>query len=432
MSKQQRIIYDVMGVLLGLVLVVGFLKYFNIHWIESTTSYTKITINFLVPMNQNNLQEHIELISEDNNQNAFNYSIYWINNHTAEIILKEQGEIKGQKIIFKINHAPSQYDGIYKSTSLPIQLKADIQLLSSNEFLISSTRSFIVAFNTPISLQQVYKSLQSEAKFQIKPYKNTNDTQFIFTPEKALSNGQIYILLFKAGMCAKSGTLLKEDQAVILHVDQKPTITKTYPINGDKWIGLYPRILLESGEDITNAEAYINGVSLKGKLINSKKAYFLLDDLLQPETCYHLTFQVQSASGEVSELKQIDFTTTTLNDKRFWMDIHVGNSKEIRCYLGTKCIKTIPFETSQNIDSLTLGTYYLQGKSEVYEDPEHNLGGNYWVNISNQLGIQGTLRDAYWQPINNLEHAKNMIITDEEAAWLYEKLEHDTMIVVRR
>lgn len=428
MSKKQHKMYYIFGILLGIIIGIGFLKYFNLYWVESNTAYTKVTINFLFPIRQANFTEHIQVIGEGD----IAYQSHWINAHTVELILKEKGEIKGQKAVLKINHLPTQYNGLDKSVSIPIQFKADIQLASSNQFLISSTGSFTIAFNTPITVQQLYKSIQCEAEFDIKPYDTDCTTQFIFTPKKTLENGKIYILRFLAGMRAKSGTLLKENQTILLAVDQKPTITKTYPVNGDKWIGLYPRLLLESQEDIVNAKAYINGVIIDGTLIDSKHAYFLLDDLLQPEKNYDLSFQIQTASGELSDMRQVRFTTTTLNDKRFWLDIHIGNTKEIRCYEENKRIRTIPFEMSKEVSNLLLGTYYLQGTSEVYEDSENHLGGNYWICISNQLGIQGTLRDAYWQPINDISHAKNMIITDEEAHWLYEKVTSDTMIIIRR
>lgn len=432
MSKEQRIIYNVMGVLLGIMIAVGFLKYFDLYWVEADTSYVKVTINFLFPMEQNQIKEHIQFVDEKNHQRKVEYSIRWLNSHTVDLILREQGEIKGYKGILKIDNAPSIYRGMNKSMNIPIQFKADIQLVSASQFLISSTNSFVVAFNTPISLQQLNKAFQSERKFDIKPYANTDDTQFIFTPKKALKNGETYVLLFKKGMYSKSRTLLKENQSIILKVDQKPTITKTYPINGDKWIGLYPRMLLETKEPIVKAEAYINGITIEGKLVDSNHAYFLLDDLLKPEVAYQLAFQVQVASGEKSEIKQVDFVTTTLSQKRFWLDIHIGDLKEIRCYQGTQLMRTIPFEMTKKIEDVILGTYYLQGKAEVYEDSENHLGGNYWMNISNQLGIQGMLRNAYWQPVNDFRHAKNMITSDEDAAWLYEKMEQDMMIIVRR
>ena len=431
MSKQHRMIYYALGLLLGIIIAISLLKYFGLYWVESNTDYTKVTINFLFPMEQSNFQNSIQIISKEGQSDTFQYATHWINRHTVELVVQEGEQIKGQKVVLKVNCAQSMYPSICKSMSIPIQFKTDIKLTSPSQFLVSSTNPFIIGFNTPISLQQLCKSLQCETEFDISPCKNTDDTQFVFVPKKALSNGESYALLFKAGMCAKSGTFLREDQAIIIKVDEKPTITKTYPINGDKWIGLYPRILLESKEDMVHAEACINGITLVGKLIDSQHAYFLTNELLQPETSYHLSFQIETASGEKSDLKQIDFTTTTLSKKRFWLDIHVGNSNQIKCYEGTQCIRTIPFEISKKITPLLYGTYYLQNKSDVYEDNENHLGGNYWMSISNQLGIQGTLRDAYWQPISNNSQAKNMIITDEDAAWLYERMEPETMIIVR-
>lgn len=441
MIKKSRMTYCVWATFVVVIIICWFLKCFNLSWVESNTSYSKITINFLFPMQQETFKEHIQLVSKREGQTAFDCSVQWLNEQVVELKLKEQNPLKGQKVQLIIDKAPSKIKGLTKSAKIPVQFKADIELLSpTSNLLISSTSSFIVTFNTPIDIKQLSKWLQCDTAFNIEPCKLTtaagkeikDDTRYLLTPKTALENGKKYILLLRAGMRSKSGTYLKQNQAITLQVDQKPYITKTYPIDGDKWIGLYPRILLESQEDIVGAEAYLNGNRVKGKLTDSKHAYFLLDGLLRPETQYELTFQTQVASGEVSEPRQVHFTTTTIANKRFWIEIRLGNQKQIYCYEGEKCIRIIPFELGSKKDERLLGTYYLQGKAEVYEDAENNLGGNYWLMISDQLGIQGQLRDAYWQPSENKSLAKNIIVSDEEALWLYKKSESETMVIVRK
>ncbi|MBE6023474.1 MAG: hypothetical protein E7231_09605 [Cellulosilyticum sp.] len=440
MNKPYRIIYYVLGICIFSIVMFCSLKYLNLSWVESNTSYVKVTINFLIPMEQDQLKEHIQLRGTRENQTAFNYSIKWLNKQVVELKFEEQNELKGQKIKLIIGAAPTQFKGLSKSATIPLQFKTDIELLEpTNKLLVSSTHAFVIAFNTPVSMQQINKYLQCETRFDIKPFEIatsagesfTDDTRFLLTPKSALENGKNYILIIKAGMRAKCGTFLKQDQIIQLEVDQKPTINKTYPIDGDKWIGLYPRILLESKEEVAQVYAMINNQPLKGTLVDSKHAYFILDELLKPETAYELKFQVQVSSGEVSESKVIHFTTTTLEQKRFWMDIHLGKEKQICCYEGTKCIRKIPCQYTQNKNAYLLGTYYLQGKAEVYEDNSNYLGGNYWMIISDKLGIQGDLRDSYWQPSNQFNKAKNIIISDEDAAWLYGKIATDTMIIVR-
>lgn len=441
MNKKHQKIYWISLAVLFIVAVFCFFKNFNLSWVETNINHAKITINFLFPMDQGAFNEHIRLISQREDNRNFSYSLKWLNNQVVEIKLQEENEIKGQKIKLLIHNAPTRLGGLTKSETVTIQFKSTIEILSpKSELLISSTNPFIVQFNTPMNLKQIYKYLQCDAEFYIKPYetvdsngnKYTDDTKYILIPKNPLENEKSYVLLFKAGMASKSGALLKSNQAIMLQVDKKPTIIKTYPAEGDKWIGLYPRFTLESKEPITRALATINGQTINGILIDNYHAYFLLDDLLKPETAYHIDFQIQVESSEFSETKGVEFSSTTLNQNRFWLDIRCENVQEINCYEGNKLIKTIPYTMKSKDNIPRFGTYYLQGKAEVYENNKQQIGANYWMIINETFGIHGDIRNAYWQRLNHTISAKNIVITDEEAAWLYEKMNDQNMIIIRK
>lgn len=427
--------------LLVLVILLGgigaSLTCFNLSWIETIPNEAKITINFLVPMNHEHFEENIKITALDQSHNQYSYQVNWLNTQVVEIKLKEEGKTRGHKIELFIDHAPSTIQNIYKSSRIPVQFKTEICIKSPQQHLtISSTKAFSVIFNTPISLKELSRAFQCEVPFLIEAYhessnENLNDktTQFIFKPSKPLENGKVYSLVFKAGMRAVSGVCLKQDLHIELEVDQKPTILEVYPNNRDKWIGLYPRFLVTSKENITGAIAKLNGKTLNGILTDKRHAYFLADELLLPETNYSLEIQVKVKSGEVSEVKKIEFSTTSIDQDRIWLDIHYDEAT-IDCYQGKKKIRRIPCQFPRYL--LPFGTYYLQGKQEIYEDDVHQLGGNYWIIISGKMGIQGDLRDAYWQPITMSSNASNLVISDEHAAWLYEKVENDTMVTFRR
>lgn len=438
MNKTYKLTFYLIGILTFILAVGAFLKFGHFSWIDTNTSYAKVTINFLFPMDQATFEEHLLIADAKENQTQFNYSINWLNDHTAEITLTEQNELKGQKVKLIISNAPTKYKGFYKTVNIPVQFKADIKLIEpTTELLISSTNSFLIAFNTPITLTQLNKYIQSNIPFSIQSYDTTDetvsypkDTCFVLTPEAPLENGQTYTLFIKAGMHSKAGTFLKENQVIQLKVDEKPSIKKTYPNDGDKWIGLYPHISVESKEEVIKITATLNGTPLKGKLIDATHAYFILDQLLKPETEYELVFQAQVESGETSDIKKVHFTTTTIDKNRFWLDIRL-NKKQIKCYEGTKCIKVLPFKKGFKNNAQLFGTYYLKGKLEVYEDTTSHLGGNYWMMITDQIGIQGDLRNASWQTSTDIKHSSNLILTDANAKWLYEMITSDTMIIIR-
>ena len=421
--------------------LLGFLRTFNLSWVETYDHEAKITINFLFPMKQEGFKEHITLMSQRADSKAFSYDLKWLNHHIVEINLKEQNEIKGQKVKLLIHKAPTQFKNFTKSESMLVQFKSDIQILSpTQDLLISSNQPFVIQFNTPVGLNQISKYLQCDAKFYIKPYEETDDqgkkhiddTKFILTPKEPLENEKCYVLLLKAGMASKSGTLLKKDQVIMVQVDHKPTILKTYPAEGDKWIGLYPRLTLESKEPIVKAVASINDQMIEGVLTDENHVYFLLDELLKQDTTYTIHFQTQVKSGELSAIKSVTFSTTTLNENRFWIDIRNGNKQQINCYEGGKIIRTIPCEIKKTKQMPLWGTYYLQDKAEVYENNAERLGANYWMAITENFGIHGETRDSYWKPIETEVITPHIIISDSDAAWLYEKMNAQNMIIFRK
>lgn len=420
--------------------LLGFLKNFNLSWVETYDNEAKITINFLFPMQQEAFNQHMTLTNQRPSDRAFSYTLKWLNHHVVEINLQEHNEIKGQKVKLMIHKAPTKFKNLTKSETVTIQFKSDIELLLPTEdLLISSNQPFLIQFNTAISLKQLYKYLKCDAQFYIKPYEETDsvgkkqvdDTKYILVPKEPLENEKCYVLLFKSGMASKSGTHLKKDQVILLQVDKKPTVLKTYPSEGDKWIGLYPKFTLESKEPIIKAVASVNGQRIEGILTDANHAYFLLDDLLKPNTTYTIDFQTQIKSGEMSLIKSVHFSTTTLNEHRFWIDIRYGKLRKIDCYEGSELIRTIPFQIYPGKDIPLPGTYYLQDKAEVYENNKEKLGANYWLPISGNFGIHGEVRDAYWQLLGTGITPHNIVISDEEAAWLYHKMNAQNMIVLR-
>ena len=431
MKKRSAFYGYILSFILAIIFILLYINHFNLTWVKSNQESVKVTINFLFPMDQKNFNQHIYISSIDQSQNHFKCDVTWLNSHIAELTIQELNEIKGQKVQLIIQNAPTTIHRINKTESIPIQFKAEPHLTEPiTPILVSSTPSFLVKFNTPIDLKEIQKNLKSEVAYHIKPY-NILESIYVFSPVQSLKNGNEYTVTFLKSMKAKCGVTLKRNETVVLKVDQKPSIIKTYPVSGDEWIGLYPRIQIQSKEKMIVAKANLNNLPIQGRLIDEHHALFLLDDLLKPETQYQLSFQIQVPSGEMSDWTNVHFTTTTLASKRFWLDIHTA-SKRIYCYEGSKCIRTLFYEAGQSIDDLLFGTYYLQSKLENYEDLIHHLGSNYCFRISEKLGIQGTLRNDYWQPITDFEKTNDFVINDDEAAWLFKKIQEKTMIIVRK
>ena len=289
---------------------------------------------------------------------------------------------------------------------------------------------------------QLKKYIECDADFQITPCQKkdkkgnayTDWSCFLFTPKTALENGRNYILTFKKGIPSQNGTFLEKTCYRTITIAQKPKVLKTYPSNGDKWIGLYPRFMLTADQPIREAYLKLNGKTIQAKVQNEKQAYFTLPELLMPDATYEAFFQTSNISGEKSIPQKITFSTTSLEKDRIWLIVRLQSPHQVECYKGSQQIKSFPCIIGKDKNSPLLGTYYIQNKQEVYES--QHIGANYYLEIYENFGFQGMMRNSYWQletgltkQMGGTSDYRNIILKDEDARWLYE-IPHDTMVVI--
>ena len=434
--------------ILSVLIFLWCMRSFCLTWVEVNDQYAEITVNFLVPMERTDIEKYIRIESEFPTETNFDYTYEWLNKSVLSLKVKEKNQICGQKVKIHIQKANSNYEWITKTAHIPVQFKAPVQIITpTTELLIASNNSFLVQFNTPMNLNKISKYIQSDTPFTITPAERTDEdgkvktdtTRFIFTPNQVLENNKEYKIAFKKGMPSKSGNFLETTQYVTLKTDVKPQIISTYPKDQDKWIGLYPRITITTDKPVVKAIMQLGENKITGKLTDSYHATFVLSQLLKPDTAYDVAFQVQAASGEKSDVKYIRFTSTTLTNNRIWLEMTIGTPSVIKVYKGEKLIREMSCSVGKDQFEPTIGTYYLQGKEEVYEDDKHEEGANYWLPISNQFGFQGVIRDDSWQikncsgnTIGARTDRNNIILEEIDAKWMYENLPIEAMIIIRK
>ncbi len=436
--------------LISVILLVSLwiLKDLSLSWVEVNPAYAQVTINFLFPMDKDKFPECIKLTSQLPYAKDFDYSIDWLTDSVVCIKLKEQNFIKGQKAQLLIKDAPSKLSFISRNAKAAIQFKSEVSIIEPTEnILIATEKPFVVKFNTPMNKHKLYKYLQCDTTFYIEPAitfnhlgKQVEDpTAFVFTPKTPLENNGRYILSFRKGMPSQSGVLLKQDAQVILTTDIKPVIASTYPATDSKWIGLYPRLKIETDSPTVAGYLTINNTKIQGKNIDPYHLEFLLDKVLEPNTVYQAVFQVESASGELSIPKEIQFTTTNIEDDKIWLEVLTHTKAKINVYKGTQKIKTFLCSVGDQKHSLSLGTYYITDKGESFVDHQNREGANFWIKVYDGCMLQGLIRDEYWNIkqdyLNRLGKPvdrRNIIINDEDIKWLYHHITKDTMIIIHR
>ena len=383
----------------------------------------------------------LKIQSDQVPEQTFTCAIEWESPTTAKIQVKETGSIKGQKIKLLIDKAPTKYKGWSKNEVVTIQFKEPVRIIEpQTEILISTNESFIIRFSTPMNPHKLNKYLKSDGSFYIEALDN-DKSSFKFTPTKELENGRKYILNFSKGMPALSGAMLEEDVSVVLQTDVKPQVTHTYPENNSKWIGLYPKINITVDREITKAYLDIgNDTRIEGHLKENKvEAEFILPEILKPDTKYEWQVIVEAPSGEGNTPYPFVFTTVPVPDNRLWIEVQVGKFQQILIHQGQKVIKQMNCSAGVEKYPTHLGTYYIQGKGEKFFSDEMNRGANYWLKVSGEVMLHGMLRDEYWTPLYRVEQRLgeaqtkgDIIVSEEDAKWLYENIVEDTMVIIHK
>lgn len=427
--------------LLMVILIGGLflLKDFNITWTQVVQNNAVVTVNFLFPMDQDKLKECIKIEGMDSEMQRYACMIDWLSPTTAEIKLQETGEIRGQKVRVLIDKAPTQYGWLKKSEAIPIQFKERVAIIEpSSELLISTDDSFVVKFNTPMNPNMLHKYLKSDAAFYIEPVRN-DKSMFKFTPVKALANDHKYILTFGKGMPALSGVMLEEELSIVLKTDVKPEIFETYPSHMSKWIGLYPRITLQTDRPIVAAYLDMDGQKIAGKIKDGTRVEFILPEMLQPNKTYNWSVQVEAQTAEKSHVKPLRFSTVPIPQDRIWLEVTLGNPNQLIVHKGDKIVRKMICSTGREQFPTPVGTYYTEGKGEKFFDEHANRGANYWIKIADRILIHGMMRDEYWTPVYKVEEKLgkpqskgNIILSEDDAKWLYERIKDDTMVIIHQ
>ena len=448
MNIEKKKMFKISLISVILLITLWIVKDFNLSWVEVKEDYAKITVNFLFPMNKDKLPNCIQLSNQLPYADKFDYSMEWLTDSVVCIKLKEQNLVKGQKVQLTIKDAPSQISFISRNVAVDIQFKSEIKLLEpTNNLLIATEKPFTVRFNTPMDKNKLHKFLECDAAFYIEPAVIVNQfnkeikdpCSFKFSPKVPLENGKKYILSFRKGMPSEAGTLLKEDASVILTTDIKPVINTSYPKDHSKWIGLYPKLTIETDSPTVAGYLTLNHENIKGKNLDPYHLEFLLNKVLDSETSYQAVFQVEAASGELSVPKIVHFTTVRIDSDRIWIEVLANNRSKVNVYRGKKLIKTIACSVGDKNNPIPLGTYYIQEKGESFIDTKNNEGANFWLRISDACVFQGLIRDEYWNlktqflarfgtPIKR----GNIILKDEDARWFYENILPSTMVIVHK
>ena len=297
-------------------------------------------------------------------------------------------------------------------------------------------------FNTPIDFKNIEEYIQTDVKFDIRPYeieaykKHIDYCKLVLYPKEKLKNESNYLLVIKKGLKAQCGDIIKEDIKIQITTAPKPYIIKTMPNQSAKWVALYPKISAEMSEELSDAIVTMEGIKQKVK-IKGNKLEFLPWDLLKPNKEYEVIVQGISKHGEKTDPYIIKFTTMPLKEDELWVEVVLKDKHEVLIHKGEEVIKRMPASGGKPEEPSVLGTFYIQDRGPSFFSPRFNEGALYWVRIVDQFLFHGIPRDNHWNIIQSeldkigkpASHGCIRML-DEDAKWFYENIPHGTMVII--
>lgn len=428
-----------------LLIMAWFIRDFNLSIVNINEDGASININFILPMNKDKFKDYVYILP-DIPSTRFTIHIEWESDHRVNLKVLEDSEIKGQKVRLLVEKAPTTIPYIKKSSNISIQFQQSPGLMGVSPVTnIPTDAPFIVKFNTPMKRANINKYIESDTQFDIIPVENIDESgkkyidycEWQLSPRDPLENNRKYVLSFRKGMPSQSGLLLKKDEIITLQTTNKPKITSVYPKHNSRWVGLYPKIILESQEPIKKALLEINGSVLEGNIMDSKRAEFLLEQVLDFGTNYTVKAQIVSEYGEKSNPVEFQFTTIPLEEDRIWVEVILGTEQRVIVYKGKKVIKTMLCSGGTTDEPTILGTYYIQDRGPEFFSSKYKEGATYWIRFQGNYLFHSVPRDENWiikkeeeDKIGTPASHGCIRLVETDAKWLYENIPQNTMVII--
>lgn len=432
----------ILPVLLGIIIVLLFFKYYNYSNVKLDDDKAKIMINFLIPMEQDDIKNKI-IITSGINESKCEYEYFWLSKNKVIVEIREIAHPKGLKYNIQIKNLKSSIF-FKKSFARQIQFKCIPELIEVGPGKIISTRGPIkLVFNTPIEKKEIDKYIQGDFDMSINPLKEfgikgmvSNGTQWILYPIDDLENNSKYNITIKKGLESISGLNLEKDIKIGLETGDMPKLIKIQPDNNTTWISIYPQIVCEYSEKISKGYIKFNGGT--GNIdIKENKLIFKPDQLLKPGTTYSVKVQGQNEIGELSEEITSTFTTMPFEQNYLWVEVELGTIQKVTVRKGMEVVREMPCSGGLLESPTVLGTFYLKDRGDHFFSERFNEGATHWVRITDQYLFHGIPRDENWNIITSElnkigQRASHGCIRlkEEDAEWFYLNVPHNTMVII--
>ena len=443
----------------GLGLVISLICFMSLSlWITQYSSCkisthkgpaeTDLTINFILPMQQDDLKSKISILPEIPTT-KISYKLRWKNRSTAVLTLKQGGLPYGQLLTVKINRAQTKLPFISKSFQTKFRSPVPVSLFSNQDLHDICTKGPVpISFNTPVTPEDIKEFIKLPAPGKVEPVKinyqgkiYSDHSRWQYVPFHPLENNTSYEIIITPGLRSKSGAELDAEKKITFDTAPPISVLSTNPADQGVGISLYKKIEVTFDQDIIKGSMKITDLKTKKILtgaaeISGKKILFKPANCFLPGRKYRVNLNVTAANNESLEDYCFSFNTSKMEDT-YWLDVNVGETHSVIVYKGDEIIRLMPGSGGRPETPTPLGLFYTQDRGHSFWSPRFGEGATYWVRLVGQVLIHSVPRDDKWE-IKKDEHDKLGLpashgcirLSEEDAKWVYQNIPRGTMVII--
>ncbi len=407
-----------------------------------------LTVNFLLPMQQDNLESAVTVIPEIPTT-KITYQIRWKNRSTVVLTLKQDGLPYGQLLTVKIDRAHTRLPFLKKSFQTRFRPPVPVSLVSEKKLENICTRGPVtISFNSPVNPEDMKKYVKLPVAGKIEPltpvYRGNSYTDYSrwqYIPSHPLKNDTSYQILINPGLRNKTGVKLNTAEKITFHTALPVRVFSTSPADQSTGTTLYQNVEAVFDQEIIRGSLKITDLNTNKIIpgvheIQGNKIVFKPDHAFLPGRQYKVEVRAAAKNNEVLENHNFFFTTMKM-DGKYWLDVKLGKTHTVTVYKGDQPIRHMPASGGRAETPTPLGSFYTQDRGHSFWSPRFGEGATYWVRLVGQILIHSVPRDHKWQ-IKKDEHEKLGLpashgcirLSEEDAKWVYQNIPGGTLVII--
>lgn len=436
----------ILTLLIFTVLILGALaSKFNTVSIQQLdeTGAVRITVNFYMDMQNQDLHDKIYLTSERPGT-KIRFISRWINPSTLEIFAVEEDFPKGFKTRLQIGPLSTKIPGFYKSCRFFYRPHIPAFLTGLSP-VVPSSGPIVLRFSTPVKGEEIEANLETEFDFYLRPKLIITPQGKFFAdysewhvfPKQKLAPGTLYHMDYQGLLCNLAGSENRAGFSKVFEVASPPKVISTQPENNALNTELYMPITVNFDQDMKQVDIRVS--DMIGDIeLDGRTARFKPHSVFLPNRTYGFEVRGTSIFDEPMEPYTFSFTTKDMGNS-LWVEVNLRRLQKVVIYRGDKALRSMPasggLPDSEN--ETPLGFFTVKDRGHSFFSERFGEGALYWVRIKDNYLFHSIPRDREGNIIKEelqkigIPASHGCIrLKDDDAKWFYDNIPTGTLVII--